>query len=144
MIPFAFLLRNVSLSRSWTRPRRVLSNLVGAERRDLAFVRNATDGVNAVLRSFPLRRGDEVVITNHGYNACNNAVRFATQRVEALTRVAQVPFPIQDAGEVVSAIGRHLSNRTRLLVVDHVTSPTGFVFPVERLVETGSSPTASA
>ena len=133
--PIAFLAPERQLEPKLDETRRVLSNLVGAEPRDLVFVRNATDGVNAVLRSFPLRSGDEVVITNHGYNACNNAVRFATERVGAVTRIAQVPFPIQDPQEVVAAIGNTLSDRTRLLVVDHVTSSTGLVFPVERLVE---------
>ncbi len=133
--PIAFLAPERQLEPKLDETRRVLSNLVGAEPRDLVFVRNATDGVNAVLRSFPLRSGDEVVITNHGYNACNNAVRFATERVGAVTRIAQVPFPIQDPQEVVAAIGNTLSDRTRLLVVDQVTSSTGLVFPVERLVE---------
>ncbi|TWU08577.1 Isopenicillin N epimerase [Stieleria varia] len=111
-----------------------LAGLVNTPPDSLAFVRNATDGVNAVVRSIVLDPGDEVVITNHGYNACNNAVRFAAERQGATVRVAEVPFPLRDAGEVVEAIERVFSNRTRLLVVDHVTSPTGLVFPIDRII----------
>ncbi len=133
--PIRFLAPERELEPKLDHVRRVLSALVGAESANLAFVRNATDGVNAVIRSFPLRRGDEVVITNHGYNACSNAVRFATERVGAVTRIACVPFPIHDGSEVVSAIEGALSEQTRLILVDHVTSPTGLVFPVEQIVE---------
>ncbi|MFG0263315.1 MAG: aminotransferase class V-fold PLP-dependent enzyme [Novipirellula sp. JB048] len=110
--------------------RDVLAELIVADPADIAFVLNATAGVNAVLRSFPLRDGDEVVVTNHGYNACNNAARFAAERAGAIVRVAEVPFPIRDPGQVVEAIERQLNERTRLLMIDHVTSPTGLVFPV--------------
>jgi isopenicillin-N epimerase len=74
------------------------------------------------------------VVTNHGYNACNNAVRFATQRVNAVMRVADVPFPLDDPAQVIAAIEPCLNSRTRLLLIDHVTSPTGLVYPVNQLV----------
>lgn len=133
--PIRFLAPERELEPKLDRVRDCLSRLIGANAGDLAFVRNATDGVNAVMRSFPLVRGDEVVVTNHGYNACNNAVRFAVERVGAVMRMASVPFPIRDPSAVVGAIENVLNERTRLILVDHVTSPTGLVFPVDRIVE---------
>ncbi len=114
--------------------RTVLSELVGAPATDLAFVRNATEGVNAVLRSMSLREGDEIVFTNHGYNACNNAARFATDRSGAKIRVAEIPFPLADADQVVRAIETEINDRTRLLLVDHVSSPSGLVFPIDKII----------
>ncbi len=115
--------------------RDVLSELIVADAADLAFVLNATAGVNAVLRSFPLRDGDEIVVTNHGYNACNNAAHYAAERAGAIVRTAEIPFPVGGPGQVVDAIEQQLSDRTRLVMVDHVTSSTGLVFPVQAIAD---------
>ncbi len=133
--PISFLAPERDLCGSLDHVRCILADLINVEPLDLVFVRNATDGVNAVLRSLPFDKGDEVLITNHGYNACSNAVRFATQRSDAITRVAEIPFPIEHPGQVVQAIEAALTERTRLLVIDHVTSPTGLVFPVTDIID---------
>jgi len=111
-----------------------LAQLVAAPARDIAFVRNATDGVNAVFRSVALRPGDEILVTNHGYNACINAARFAAERAGAEVHVVAIPFPIEDPAQVVEAISGAFTSRTRFLLVDHVTSPTGLVFPVAEII----------
>ncbi len=132
--PIRFLGPERELEPKLDHVRGVLARLVGAPECDMAFVRNATDGVNAVLRSLPLCADDEIVVTDHGYNACCNAARFVAQRCGGRVRVARVPFPIQDEDQVLAAIEAELSNRTRILLVDHVTSPTGLVFPIERII----------
>ncbi|WP_442507647.1 aminotransferase class V-fold PLP-dependent enzyme [Novipirellula sp. SH528] len=133
--PIRFLAPERELEPKLDHVRGVLAQLIGADDRDVAFVLNATDGVNAVLRSFPFANGDEMVVTNHGYNACINAAKFAADRGGATVRVANVPFPIRDPGQVVDAIGQHLNDRTRLIMIDHITSPTGLVFPVQAVAE---------
>jgi isopenicillin-N epimerase len=132
--PIEFLAPERQLEAKLDLVRSVIAGLVGADAANVAFVRNTTDAVNAVLRSLPLKQGDEIVITNHGYNACNNAARFAAERAGAVTRTAEVPFPIEHPDQVVDAVAAELSTRTRILLIDHVTSPTGLVFPIERLV----------
>jgi isopenicillin-N epimerase len=132
--PVQFLAPERDLEAQLDGVRDALSRLAGVPARDLAFVRNATDGVNAVLRSMPLVEGDEIIITDHGYNACNNAARYAAGRSGAITRVAKVPFPISSPDQVLQAIEAEMTDRTRLVLVDHVTSPTGLVFPVEEIV----------
>ncbi len=115
--------------------RQLIAKRLNASSDDIVFVRNATEGVNAVLRSFPLHTADEVLITNHGYNACNNAVRFAAERVGAVVTVAEVPFPVASSTEVIDAVAKTLTTRTRLILIDHVTSPTALVFPVAQIVQ---------
>lgn len=132
--PVRFLAPERDLEPKLDAVRGVISGLVGADPADIAFVRNATDGVNAVLRSFPLQPGDEVVATDHGYNACTNAARFAAERASATLRVARIPFPIASPDEVLAAIETTFTERTRLLLVDHVTSSTGLVLPIEQIV----------
>ncbi len=133
--PIRFLAPERELLPKLDHVRSCLTEIVKAPTDSIAFVRNATDGVNAVLRSIQLGAGDEVVITNHGYNACNNAVRYVTERSDARTRTAVIPFPIEHEDQVVTQIEREFSDRTKLLVVDHVTSPTGLVFPVKKIIE---------
>lgn len=111
-----------------------LAAFVGADPADLVFVRNATEGVAAVLASIELAPGDELVITDHGYNACNNAVRHVASRTGARVVEARIPFPIAGPAAAVEAIEAALSPRTRLVLVDHVTSPTGLVLPVAAIV----------
>ncbi|QDV55982.1 aminotransferase class V-fold PLP-dependent enzyme [Rosistilla oblonga] len=133
--PIEFLAPERELLPKLDRVREVIAQLVNADARDIAWVRNATDGVNAVVQSFPLKPGDNVVVTNHGYNACSNAVRYAAERCGAEVRVAEIPFPIASPDEVVDAIERTIDDATRLLLVDHVTSPTGLVFPIEAIAD---------
>jgi isopenicillin-N epimerase len=111
-----------------------LAAFVGAQPEDLAFVNNATQGVNAVLRSMDLRPGDELLTTDHEYNACANTLRYVCERAGATLVVATIPLPIADPEEVVEALVAKVTDRTRLALVDHVTSQTGLVFPVERIV----------
>ena len=114
--------------------RAVVAQFVGARQRDLVFVTNATSGVNAVLRSVKLRSGDELLTTDHDYNACHNVLVEAAHRAGARLVVARVPFPVRSAEQILEAILESVTSRTRLAMIDHVTSSTSLVFPVARIV----------
>src|ERR1041384_585335 len=84
--------------------RESLAAFVGADPDDLGFVVNATSGVNAVLRSLVFSAGDELLTTDHAYNACKNTLQFVADRAAARVIVAAVPFPLRSPGDVVDAI----------------------------------------
>lgn len=114
--------------------REALAPVLGAKADDLAFVPNATTGVSTVLASLELGPGDELLTTSHVYGACRNALARAAAARGATLVVAEVPFPLGHADEVIDAVVRATTRRTRLALIDHVTSPTGLVFPVGRIV----------
>jgi isopenicillin-N epimerase len=114
--------------------RRELGAFVGVDPDDLAFVPNATTGVSTVLRSLEFRPGDELLTTSHEYNACRNALDLVCRRTGARVVAAEVPFPLRSPEEVVGALVDRVSPRTRLGLVDHVTSLTGMVMPIREIV----------
>jgi isopenicillin-N epimerase len=114
--------------------RQALGAFVGADPDDLAFVPNATAGVNSVLRWLDLGPGDEIVTTDHTYAACRNALDAVVARAGARVVVAVVPFPLSSPDVVVERVMAAVTPRTRLALLDHVTSATGLVLPLARLV----------
>jgi isopenicillin-N epimerase len=110
-----------------------LASFVGTDTEGLAFVPNATTGINAVLRSRDFDPGDEILVTDQAYRACRNAVDFVAERADADVTVAEVPFPAEDPDEIVDAILQATTPRTDLALLEHVASDTGLVWPVEQL-----------
>lgn len=115
--------------------RNELAAFVGARADDLAFVPNATTGINAVLRSLSFSPGDELLTTNQEYNACRNALDFVASRTGAKVIAASVPFPIESPSQIIEAIIKLVSPRTKLALLDHIVSQTGLIFPIEKLVK---------
>src|SRR5262249_10227249 len=139
--PARFLLRELATmangrSRGPSRLRRAIESVapfVGAQAADLVFVDNATTGMNAVLRSFDFTPGDEILVTDLAYGAVTNTARRVAQERGALVRRIELPYP-PDAEAFVAAVSEAIGPRTRLAIVDHVTSETALVLPLADIV----------
>jgi isopenicillin-N epimerase len=105
------------------------AGFLGVDPSRAAWVRNVSEGVSAVLGSLELRSGDELLTSTHGYGAVRKALGHHAARAGA--RVVEAAFPVgaQD-DEIVSAYAGACSPRTRLVVIDRITSPTATVVPV--------------
>jgi isopenicillin-N epimerase len=111
-----------------------LGAFIGADGKDVALVENATTGCNAVLRSLRLAPDDRIVVLSHGYGAVRNTVRHVCERAGARMVEAEVQFPHPDADAIVANIAAALTPRTRLAVIDHITSASALVLPLRRIV----------
>ncbi len=118
------------------RARQAVADFVGGSPSGLAFVRNATTAVASVVRSLEptFRPGDEIVTTSHDYNAVRQTLVFSAERTGARVVVARVPFPISDPAQVTEAVLGAVGPRTKLAVIDHISSPTGIVYPIADIV----------
>ena len=111
-----------------------VGRFIGARPRDFGFVTNATGGVNAVLRSLRFGPGDELLTTNHVYKAVQRTLGHVAARSGAKLVEVEIPLPVPGPDAVVQAITRALGAGSRLLVIDHITSPTAVLFPIERIL----------
>ena len=111
-----------------------ISNFLNADPGGMVFLSNATSGVNTVLRSLSLKPGDEIIVPNHTYQACWNAVDFVTSRSGAKTVIVEIPFPVDSKEDIINPILERVNRNTRLALIDTVSSPTGLRMPFEELV----------
>jgi isopenicillin-N epimerase len=114
------------------RARDVLATFLSAPVDRLAFVPNATTGIAIAIASTALRSGDEVIVTDHGYRAVRNQLERLV--LERGIRIVTVSLPLPYHPDLVtSAITAAFTAHTALVVVDHITSPTGVILPVDRI-----------
>jgi len=110
-----------------------VAEFVGVNGKDLVFVDNATSGVNAVLRSFDFREGDEIVVPNHAYGAVRHAAEYAVRIRGARLRTVEFPEPVRSPRSVIAAIDEAITPKTRIVLVDHVTADSALLLPVAEI-----------
>jgi isopenicillin-N epimerase len=110
-----------------------MAKFVGCKAGDLAFVPNATVGMNVVAANIQLEPGDEVLLNDHEYGAVHRIWRGRCLQTGAKLVIARIPQPLTSKEQIVDAIFSAVTDKTRLIVVSHITSPTALVFPVEEI-----------
>ncbi|HEX9774527.1 MAG TPA: aminotransferase class V-fold PLP-dependent enzyme [Actinomycetota bacterium] len=111
-----------------------VAGFLGAEEDGLVFLPNTTTGVNTVLKGLALGPGDEVVFTDHAYPAVDNLIRTLCADTGADFACVPLPLPLPEPDAIVAAVMDAVTERTRVVVVDQVTSATAAILPVERIV----------
>ncbi|HEY2382009.1 MAG TPA: aminotransferase class V-fold PLP-dependent enzyme [Terriglobia bacterium] len=140
--PSHFLLREVSpkgvgvWKRETSRVRdaaNAVAGFLGARGEDLVFVDNTTSGVNAVLRSFDFREGDEVLVPDAAYGAILYAAEYATRVRGACVRIVEFPKIVLSPDEIVRVVDEAIGPKTRILIIDHVTTGTALILPIAEI-----------
>jgi len=112
-----------------------LSEIIHADANDIVFVRNATEGVNTVLNNIRWNSDDRILITDHTYPACRNAVYHYAYKNNIPVDCASIPYPFQHESQITDAIVRKVRANTRLVLLDHISSPSAIVFPIQKIAE---------
>ena len=115
--------------------REAIAEFLSCSADDIAFVSNATSGVNTILRSLEFEEGDQILVPNHAYQACRNSIDFVAKRWGADVVEVAIPFPIDGPQTVIDLMKSACTERTKLVMIDTVTSPTGLRMPFEELTE---------
>jgi isopenicillin-N epimerase len=110
-----------------------LADYVGTQADNLAFVPNATHGINIVARSLDLQPGDEVLGTDQEYGAVERTWRFNCEPHGARYISRPLELPARDAAEMVEQLWAGVTERTRVILVSHISSPTALIFPIAEI-----------
>lgn len=121
-------------SQRWHRIANIIAQRFSLAPVNLAIVDNATDGIEAVLRALSLEPGDEILTTSMSYGAVTMAARHIAERQGAQIRIAELRFPEPDADQCIAAVAQAITPRTKLAVLDHITSATALVMPVGDMI----------
>ncbi len=112
-------------------PRVALGKFLGTSEENVVGVVNATGGLNIVAQSLDLKEGDEILTTDHEYSALEKTWAYVARRTGAKIVVVKVPMPFVSEQAFTDTIVAGMTDRTRVLFLSHITSPTALVFPIE-------------
>src|SRR5947208_2554631 len=126
--PMDFLVRQVPPLLWEARER--LATFLGGDARRLVFTANVSASVNIVAAALRLAAPGEVLLSDHEYGAMHWCWERAAVRQGLTLRTFPLPVTTESPATIVQAVRDALTERTRLLFVSHVLSPTGLVLPV--------------
>lgn len=115
------------------------AEFLGVDPESVGLVRNVSEGVSSVLGSLDLATGDEIVLSNHGYGAVRIAAEHSAGRRGATVKIAEFPLGADDQS-IIDAYVAQCGPRTRLVIVDQITSPTATVLPVAEIAAAIDAP----
>ena len=109
--------------------RAALAAYLGVEARDVVYFPNPTTALNMVIRSLDLRPGGEILTTDQEYGAMDRTWRFVCRKTGARTMRQPIPLPVTSHDDFVDAFWAGVTERTRVVFISHITSPTALTFP---------------
>lgn len=130
--PMDFLVRR--LPGELTAQISALESFLGAQPGTIVLTDNTTTGINSVIKSIGFRPGETVLLSNQAYFSTRNALKEAASRAGAHVRTVPFTVPVSGPDEVLGQLMGSVDDTVRYAVLDHVSSPTGMVFPLERAV----------
>ncbi|MDH5589818.1 MAG: aminotransferase class V-fold PLP-dependent enzyme [Gemmatimonadota bacterium] len=113
--------------------RKRLAAMAGADAEEIAITRNTSESLQIVQLGMELRPGDEILLTTQDYPRMITTWRQRERRDGVVLRTFPVPSPPDDPMELVEAYRKHITPRTRVIHMSHVTFTAGQIFPVREI-----------
>ena len=113
--------------------RKKLADTFGCSQEEIAIVRNVTEALQIALLGLDLKPGDEVLTTTHDYPSMKYALFQREKREGIKTKLFPFPYPPKDLEVLSGLFERHVTPRTRLILLCHITNLTGQIFPVREI-----------
>jgi isopenicillin-N epimerase len=110
-----------------------LAHFLNAEPDDVVYFPNPTTAINMVARNLDLQPGDEILATDHEYGAMERTWRFICEKIGARYIQKPIPIPVTNRNEIVDSFLQGVTDRTRVIFISHITSPTALIFPVAEI-----------
>lgn len=131
--PVKFLGRD--LSQYLDDARQSLGSFLNTNKDNLVYIPNTTYGVNIIARSLDLKKGDEVLTTNHEYGACDKTWQFMSQKkgFRYIKQPVSMPFETDEA--IIEQLWDGVTPNTKVLYVSHITSATAVTFPIAQICQ---------
>lgn len=130
--PVEFLGRK--LTELMRQPRIALAAELGTTPENIVGLTNATLGLNIVAQSLDLKPGDQILTTDHEYSALEKTWAYVCRKTGAEVVVVKVPMPLLTEAQFTDTIISGMTERTKVLFLSHITSPTALLFPIERSI----------
>jgi isopenicillin-N epimerase len=118
----------------WWKNKSLLASFLHCKSENMTLVHNTTTGINTIFNNLNLPIDSEVLITNHIYSSCAKQVAFFAKKNQWKVNTAMITLPILDENEVVEALVKSITPNTKVLLIDHITSASGLIFPIEKII----------
>ena len=123
----------------WNEYRDPLAKFVGADRDEIAIVRNATEANNYIANGFDMKAGDEVLMSDQEHPGGEQPWLLRAKRYGVVVKKYQIPLPPQSPADILNRINDAITPRTRIIFVSHITTVTGVVQPVKEIASLARS-----
>ena len=113
--------------------RKKVADFIHADGTEVILTRNTTEGLSLVCQVFPLQKDDEILTTTLEHGGGEIGLEFLVRTKGAIIRKVELPLPPENMDEIVRAIEKAITPRTRLIMLSHVNTVTGLLMPLTEI-----------
>ena len=115
--------------------REALGEYINCNKNDVVFSPNPSTALNTVIRSLDLKENDEILTTDHEYGALDKTWKFICKKTGAKYIQQTIPLPLNSKEDFINHFLKGLTNKTKIIFISHITSPTALIFPVKEICQ---------
>lgn len=115
--------------------RQKIAETFGCSPEEIAITRNVTESLQIALLGIDLQPGDEILTTTHDYPSMKNALYQREKREGIKVKLVSFPYPAKSKEELIDCFAQNLTERTKMILVCHITNLTGQIFPIKEICQ---------